>query len=248
MQRSRRNPYAEPLPSDWSRWTKAQRKAWRRRTFISRPGEKPRSLAQRALARRGRELARRNPRETFDHFDIVKYYARKKGREDRQRRDEQKSRAITQRLPVYRKANPFTEGEVRTVVKEFKRKYGGQALGWAKDAASLQHRGSESERMYSKVVVALRDGLYAHSNPKNDGSPTRGERHARRAKEWARKHPKTARVERVDPRLADIEARMACVRDQLRATEDDAVAERLTQELTALAASKRSNPARRRRR
>jgi hypothetical protein len=267
-------PYAQARPSDWSHWTKAQRGSWNRRNYVAKAGQRPRSLEQRALARRGRELRNRNPRHHFIHGEGVKLHARLKNRADRERRERDEARAPTVRLMAYKKANPryaflnmkdlmarrrgrpiaypvkvrrnpFTETEVRTVVREFKRKYGGQALGWAKDAASLQHRGSDAERMYSKVVVALRDGLYAHSNPKNDGSPTRGERHARRQQEYHRKHPVVARVDR---RVADIEARMACVRDQLRATDDDATAERLTAELTALAASKRSNPARRRRR
>jgi hypothetical protein len=241
MARHRRNPYAQARPHDWSSWTKAQRGSWNRRNYIAKVGDKPRSLEQRAATR----LARGNPRHLFIHGHGVRLHARLQHRAERERRERERSRATTARLTVYKKANPFTEGEVGVVVREFKRKYGGQALGWAKDAAALQHRGSDAERMYNKVVVRLRDETYAHRNPKNDGSPTRGEKHARRHREYRKKHPAVIRVDR---RVVEIDARMACVRDQLRATDDDAVADRLTQELTALAASKRSNPSRRRRR
>lgn len=238
----RSNPYAQARPADWSDWSPAQRSSWRRRNWIARACEKPRSLEQRAAIRRAR-----NPRHKFVHFAEVKYLAKTINRERRVRRDHAKATAKTDRLPAYRKSNPFSEGEIGHVVREFKRKYGGQALGWAKDAAALQHRGSHEERMYNKVVVALRDDLYARSNPKRDGSLTRGEKRSRNQKTYRTDHPLAPA--RLSARLMEIDAMMETIRAQLRFTDNETVADRLTKELQALAAEKkRSNPARRSRR
>lgn len=51
---SRRNPYTEPRPVDWSSMTKAQRGAWNRSHWVGEDGSR-RTFAQRVAARRHSE-------------------------------------------------------------------------------------------------------------------------------------------------------------------------------------------------
>ncbi len=65
-----------------------------------------------------------------------------------------------------RRANPMGLRAVDALVSLCKRKYGGQAAGWAADFAEVCRRGTPQKRLWAQVAQALKRQMYANPRPK----------------------------------------------------------------------------------